>query len=410
MISTQCAILVGGKGSRLGELTRETAKPMLAVGGRPFLDVLVGECIRRGFTDILLLAGHGAAAVIEYSEAIASSLPNGCRIEVVTEPEPLGTGGALRFALDRLDNQVLVLNGDTWFDFNWLDLLEAAADRSAVAARALSIADRFEGLEIGADGTVTAIVPRDTAAAGPRTVNGGVYGFLKPDIADLPERCSIELDLLPRLVANRGLRARVYDGFFIDIGIPESLRVAEVDVPRNLRRPAVFFDRDGVLNHDEGHVGSRDRFRWIDGAQEAIRLANDSGYYVFVITNQAGVARGHYTEQDVERLHGWMVNELRKSGAAVDDWRYCPFHPEGSVDAYKMAHPWRKPEPGMILDLMTKWPVDAGSSILVGDKESDCIAARRAGIRPLLFTGGNLCGFLAHELSVPPPGGRQSSA
>ena len=160
-------------------------------------------------------------------------------------------------------------------------------------------------------------------------------------------------------------------------------------------RPAVFLDRDGVLNHDDNYVGSPDRFRWIDGAKDAVRLLNDRGYYVFVEPNQAGVARGHYDEESVGTLHQWIGEELRSEGAAIDDWRYCPFHPEGSVERYRSKHPWRKPEPGMILDLMESWPVDREYSILIGDKESDCEAARAAGVRSYLFTGGNLRDFVA---------------
>ena len=82
----------------------------------------------------------------------------------------------------------------------------------------------------------------------------------------------------------------------------------------------------------------------------------------------------------------------------MDDWRYCPFHPNGSVEQYRLLHPWRKPSPGMITDLLETWPVDLGLSFLVGDKESDCEAARSAGIEPLLFEGGNLRDFLAARL------------
>jgi D-glycero-D-manno-heptose 1,7-bisphosphate phosphatase len=161
----------------------------------------------------------------------------------------------------------------------------------------------------------------------------------------------------------------------------------------------VFLDRDGVLNRDDGYVGTLERFRWIDGAREAIRLANDLGYYVFVITNQAGVARGLYGEEDVRALHDWMANELREVGAVVDDWRFCPYHPAGIVERFREDHPWRKPNPGMIFDLLEKWPIERARSILVGDKESDCAAARAAGITPFLFQGENLRDFIAPLLN-----------
>jgi D-glycero-D-manno-heptose 1,7-bisphosphate phosphatase len=289
------------------------------------------------------------------------------------------------------------LNGDTWFDFNWLDLFAVAGDFSALAARQLGDSGRHETLRLAANGNVLAIVPRE-AGAGPGLVNGGVYVLRKDDLLGFSGRFSVESDLLPQLIERSQLRAREYSGYFLDIGIPETFEAAQTEIPGQLRRPALFFDRDGVLNRDDDYVGSVDRVRWIDGARDAVRLANDRGYYAFVVTNQAGVARGYFEEQDILSVHRWMAEELRQSGAAIDDWRYCPYHPEGSVERYRSAHPWRKPEPGMILDLLKTWPVDRTRSVLIGDKESDCEAAEAAGIQSLLFTGGNLYEFLNGHL------------
>jgi D-glycero-D-manno-heptose 1,7-bisphosphate phosphatase len=376
-------------GTRLGALTRETPKPLLPVAGEPFLDVLVSEAVRRGFTDIILLAGYKAAVVQDYANGVRSRLPAECQLRVSVEPEPLGTGGAVALASDWLEEEFLLLNGDTWFDFNWLSLFDVAEGKSAVAARRVANADRHETLRISQDGAVTAIIPR-TPHARSAVVNGGVYVLRKSDLLGFPAAFSIEADLLPKLIGSSQLSAREYDGYFLDIGIPETFEAAQTEIPAQRRRPAIFLDRDGVLNHDDNYVGSIDRFRWIDGAKRAVRLANDLGYYVFVVTNQAGVARGFYDEEAVRQLHSWMSGQLRQVGAYVDDWRYCPYHPEGSVKRYRAPHPWRKPEPGMIFDLLAKWPVDVQGSILVGDKESDCAAARSAGIEPIMFKGGDL--------------------
>ena len=106
---------------------------------------------------------------------------------------------------------------------------------------------------------------------------------------------------------------------------------AQIELPRQLGRPAVFFDRDGVLNRDLGYLHRPEEFEWLEGAKKAIRLCNDSGYLVFVVTNQAGVARGFYGEEDVHRLHAWMNEELAREGAHVDAFEFCPHHPEGGA-------------------------------------------------------------------------------
>ncbi len=155
-------------------------------------------------------------------------------------------------------------------------------------------------------------------------------------------------------------------------------------------KPAVFFDRDGVLNVDNGYTFRKEDFVWVVGAREAIKLLNDLNYYVFVITNQSGVARGYYTENDVIKLHDWMNEELKKSGATIDGFYYCPHLPEAAIEKYRICCQCRKPAPGMIVQAMNEWPVDKEKSFLIGDSVRDVEAAEKAGIEGYLFQEDNL--------------------
>ncbi len=159
-------------------------------------------------------------------------------------------------------------------------------------------------------------------------------------------------------------------------------------------RPAAFLDRDGVLNFDDGYIGTRDRIRWTPGVVSAIRTLNEAGYLVFVITNQSGVARGMFSEQDVRDLHDWMRDELQRNGARIDDFRFCPHHADGSVADYAVDCDCRKPKPGMLRDLMKAWPVRTQGSFVIGDKPSDVEAAKAAGLPGFLFAGGDLAAFV----------------
>jgi D-glycero-D-manno-heptose 1,7-bisphosphate phosphatase len=151
------------------------------------------------------------------------------------------------------------------------------------------------------------------------------------------------------------------------------------------RRPAAFLDRDGVLNIDHGYAYRPEQLEWVDGAAEAVRLLNEAGYYVLVVTNQSGVARGLYDEGAVKSLHVHMQEILSAQGARVDAFYYCPHHPEGVVKALAVQCRCRKPGTGMLERAAREWPIDIGASFLIGDRDHDMDAAAAFNIRGIKF-------------------------
>lgn len=145
-------------------------------------------------------------------------------------------------------------------------------------------------------------------------------------------------------------------------------------------KKALFLDRDGIINVDHGYVFQKENFEFVDGIFELCRLASQRGYIIIVITNQAGIARGYYSEEDFQQLTDWMKHQFKSENVVIEDVFYCPHHPtQGKGDLLK-ACSCRKPEPGMIISASEKHNVDLTLSIFVGDKVSDMQAAQNAGI------------------------------
>jgi len=163
-----------------------------------------------------------------------------------------------------------------------------------------------------------------------------------------------------------------------------------------MMRRALFLDRDGVINIDRGYVGTPGEFEFVDGIFELCKYATDLGYLLLVVTNQAGIARGYYTERDFLVLTEWMCASFRERGAPIAKVYFCPFHPEHGVGEYKRESSFRKPGPGMILQARMEFDIDLTRSVLVGDRETDIGAGVAAGV------GCNLLYCSALESAEPP--------
>jgi D-glycero-D-manno-heptose 1,7-bisphosphate phosphatase len=171
-------------------------------------------------------------------------------------------------------------------------------------------------------------------------------------------------------------------------------------------RPCAFLDRDGVLNVDKGHVHTRHEFEWIPGARHAVRMLNEAGFLVVVVTNQSGIGRGWYSEGEFHALMRWMNAELAKAGARIDAVYFCPHHPTEAVGGYRVQCECRKPNPGMLLKAIQELQPDVERSFLIGDSESDMQAAAAAGVLGVLYQGGDLTPVVAEAIAASARGRR----
>lgn len=233
----QAVILIGGLGSRLGSAVSQVPKPLLEIGGRPFLVHLMGFLAAFGLSRFLLLAGYRAGAVAEYFAAAPP--PAGRELDIITEDEPLGTGGALRAAASKLEDSFLLANGDSFYDCDLGRLLAPLPGPKILgrlALRPVADPDRYGQVRIEGD-RVTGFSAQ-AASTGPGLMNAGIYLFRREIVEHIPPgRVSLEGEVLPGLAEQGLLEAAVFPGsYFIDIGLPEDLERARRELPALLAR------------------------------------------------------------------------------------------------------------------------------------------------------------------------------
>lgn len=373
----EAIVLAGGFGTRLAHVVPDVCKPMAPVAGRPFLRFIMDQLAAAGFDRAVVADGYRR----EQIEGFFGPAYRGMAIEYSPEDTPLFTGGAVKRALGRCKSDwVFVLNGDTWLDVDFAAMEAAACDvpegvSAVIAVKRMRDFERYGTVDVDADGALTAFHEKRPCEEG--LINAGVYLLRRDALDNMPEKFSLESDYFERVVDDGGLRALECAGGFIDIGVPEDYELAQTMLaPLAKSWKLAMFDRDGTINVDTGHLHEPEKLELIPSTVDIMRgYTDEPDYKVVVVTNQAGIAKGLYTEADMRRLHRYMENELEKLGAHVDAWYFCPHHPD-----YTGSCECRKPAPGMLLAAMQDFDAVCCECVMYGDKPSDEAAAEAAGV------------------------------
>ena len=381
----EAIVLAGGFGTRLAHVVPDVCKPMAPVAGRPFLRYIMDQVDGARFDRAVVADGFRR----EQIEDFFGSAYRGLRVEYSPEDEPLFTGGAVKQALAKCHNDwVFVLNGDTWLDVDFT-AMEAAATKApasvqaVIAVKRMRDFERYGTVDVDAGGLISAFHEKKPCVDG--LINAGVYLIRREALDAMPRKFSLENDFFEKVVADGALAACECGGGFIDIGVPEDYELAQTMlVPLAKNWKLALFDRDGTINVDTGHLHEVEKLELLpEAVREMARYAADPEYKVVVVTNQAGIAKGLYTEADMRALHRYMEDELEKLGARVDAWYFCPHHPDFTGECS-----CRKPAPGMLLSAIRDFDANAADCVMFGDKPSDEAAAKVAGVKFILVGEG----------------------
>lgn len=404
-------IMAGGKGTRISSVASDIPKPMIKIDGIPVLEREI-ECLReQGFTDIIITVSHLGNIIMDYfgdgsGISPVTGKPFDVHITYYFEKEPLGNAGALFQIKDQLTEDFLLLNADAMFDVDFNRFVAYHKQKGGLVTlfthpnnhpydSGLLIAD--------ADGVAMKWLTKEDERDGyyRNRVNAGLH-VISPKILDM-EITTAKVDLdrqLLKPLCGTG-KMYVYDSpeYVKDMGTPDRYYAVCEDVKtgkvkaRNLqnKQKAIFLDRDGTINKYVGFLRDIRDFELIDGAADAIKMINQSGYLAIVVTNQPVIARGEVSLEELDNIHNKMETLLGESGAYVDAIYYCPHHPdkgfEGERPEYKKVCDCRKPKPGMLIKAAKEYNIDLKDSWMIGDGLNDIEAGQAAGCRCALLKG-----------------------
>ncbi len=403
----QAVILAGGKGTRLQERLAGRPKPLVDVGGMPLLERQIRLLQRYGFSSVRVLVNHAADQVVDFC---ASRGNWGLDLRCIDDGAPRGTAGAVLAILDHLEEQFLVMYGDTMLE---VDLARFAAfhaeDPRAAATLFLHPNDHpydSDLVDLDDGGLVQGFLPYPHSPEHyyRNLVNAALYWVRKSALIPwraAPGPLDFGRQLFPDMLA-RGLRLRGYNSpeYIKDAGTPERLDRVCADLASgriarsalSVPQPVIFIDRDGTLNEEVDHLSSTEDFRLLSDVAPAIRRINKSDYRVCVITNQPVVARGECSLDELRLIHNKLDTLLGHEHAFIDRLYFCPHHPDsgfaGERAELKIDCDCRKPQPGMIRQAVAELNANLADSWLIGDSTVDIETARRAGIRSVLVETG----------------------
>ena len=414
----QVVVLMGGLGTRLKNYTKDCPKSLVEVCGRPFFDYQLELLMAWGFRKFLFLIGYRADMIEEY---YGDGSSRGISIRYSYDGEKLlGTGGAVRRAYDSLEDDFLLIYGDSFMDIDYSEMLYRYRKGKEAGAEALMSVlrnnDRFDKSNVVMDGSRLVLYDKNNTTPDMEYIDYGACMYEKSLFAPYGEDEAFDIAGIQHELSVKGkITAMVVTKRFYEIGSPASLSEFSRYVTKRYSEdhPAVFVDRDGVVNEivwndDIEQLDSPmkvSQFVFLPDVVEALRMLKEKGYYIFIVTNQPGAAKGKTDLETLYDINTYMLDALAAEGVEIDDLFMCPHYPK------ELAHTkekflikqcsCRKPEPGLIYRAMRKYSIDMSASYMIGDSCSDVTAGASVGLQTI-FIGDLKCDLCKKLGSITP--------
>lgn len=398
-------IQAGGLGSRMRGLTQDVVpKPMLAMNGKPMLLWQIEKLEKYGIRDFVIVIGYLGGKIREY---FGNGERFGVSIHYIEENEPLGSAGALYYLRKFPAERYLLIYGDVMFDMDAGRLLEFHLERKALITLICHPNGHPQDsdlLETDSQQRITKFLWKKEKRTGwcSNLVNAGVFVFEREVLDHIPKPVNTdwEREVVGRLLSTGRVFGYRTSEYIKDAGTPDRFRKVAAEHQagiwemKNLSRKqrCVFLDRDGTVNCYAGLISSPQQLELYEGAAEAIRMLNESGYLTVIVTNQPVVARGLCSEEDVKEIHRKLETLLGEKGAYLDEIVFCPHHPDKGYPeedpAYKIDCRCRKPKTGMIVSMAERYHIDLSESYMIGDTTVDIQTGINAGLHTVLVHTG----------------------
>lgn len=403
----QVVVLMGGLGTRLKEYTKECPKTLVPIDGRPFFEYQLDLLMAWGFKKFLFLVGYKADMIEEH---FGDGSDRNISIKYCYDgKELLGTGGAVRRAYDFLEDDFMLIYGDSFMDIDYAETIYRYELGKADGAHALMTVlcnnNRFDKSNVVMENGKLVLYDKHNPVPEMDYIDYGVCVYEKSlfdkyepdtkfDIAEIQHELSVKGKMVPQVVTKR----------FYEIGNPQSMAefAGYVNKRFNEAHPAVFVDRDGVINEIAWNEDieqldsplSVEQFEFLPGAIEGLRKIQEKGYYIFVVTNQPSAAKGKTTLKNLYDINTYMIDYLSKQGVVIDDLYMCPHYTKElplTKEKFLIKNcDCRKPKPGLIYRALRKYNVELSESYMIGDSCTDVQAGDAVGLKTI-FLGDIKC-------------------